>query len=1083
MSDSTSDGTVLAKQCPRSECGSHNRPEAQFCGQCGTTLAGIEAAATPKELCQFETDDGAAQTCPNSNCGHANPSQAKFCAVCGRTLEGSSTEGKKPKSPFKEITQPFIDLAHAPRALWGINVAYVFEGMVYFGMLGYLAIHFSDFVFQSVEHADEYSHASVMILTAGITIAMFFLGFVADKKGVRFALVSAFMLMLIGRTIMSAAPNVLGLDPPRPGVLVGDKVDLHVTELDTLDGVKAITGAAVLANDTGADSTAGPVAVDLAAGEGTLPSASLESRLVRLSRAELLEGEGPDWQVRFGSKPVTARLLMHSANEFDLQPGTNISLNRAYVIRHGDEDDEFIIRTHWLEDVAAINTFPVDLAAGDGIALDSSFDSRVVRLSRASLVEGEGDEWRVQYGDGPTTARLIIRSADELSLCAGATLSLNHADVTRRDGEAEEFDLQAYWPGSFAALDTSGCTRVADDAASIANQLVVDLTLGEGVVLDAALESEVVQLGNARIVQGEGEEWQLEYGRAPATARLLLHSADPPALCVGAAISLNSATVIRRAADENGFAIEARWPEDVAAVNTFGCDEPPYRTMTTRREAALRSTTRWPVEESSDSARDAHPVSVSELRESEDGPVDFVLANVHVTYVRNGGYFVQSAQEGAAIFALVSPLWSPLHMATVLGILFIVIGYGMYQPAAYAAVRQFTTPKTAAMGFAMLYALMNLGGWLPTFAFLLRDEDFLDLGIPGVFWVYTAFTLIALLVTVMILTKKTVAKAIATAKAETEEIKKAKGGASEDKGTEKTDKPDTEKSAPEGAGLPPFHLHALALVAIAAVFARIAQPIDRDHSEIESTLARWAARVTDYLYLENTWAWYLAFGLVAAWIVMMGIGPTRRFVARHPLADGKFFFFIFALIPVQTLFTYNWLILPQYISRAFEGWIGEYFEVAANANPILIFIAVPIIAALTQKAKVYNMMVYGTFIMAAPAFLMVIGPYPWTLACYILIMTIGEAMWQPRFLQYAAEIAPEGRTGVYMGVAQLPWFLTKVLVPWLYSGWMMDRYCPAEGAQNTEHMWLIFALIAMSSTVLLVLAKGWIGKDFKTKAA
>jgi POT family proton-dependent oligopeptide transporter len=41
-------------------------------------------------------------------------------------------------------------------------------------------------------------------------------------------------------------------------------------------------------------------------------------------------------------------------------------------------------------------------------------------------------------------------------------------------------------------------------------------------------------------------------------------------------------------------------------------------------------------------------------------------------------------------------------------------------------------------------------------------------------------------------------------------------------------------------------------------------------------------------------------------------------------------------------------------------------------------------------------------------------------------MTIGEAMWQPRFLQYAAEIAPEGRTGAYMGVAQFPWFLRLI---------------------------------------------------------
>ena len=28
------------------------------------------------------------------------------------------------KNPLKEIVQPFIDLVHAPRALWGINLSY-----------------------------------------------------------------------------------------------------------------------------------------------------------------------------------------------------------------------------------------------------------------------------------------------------------------------------------------------------------------------------------------------------------------------------------------------------------------------------------------------------------------------------------------------------------------------------------------------------------------------------------------------------------------------------------------------------------------------------------------------------------------------------------------------------------------------------------------------------------------------------------------------------------------------------------------------------------------------------------------------
>jgi len=398
-------------------------------------------------------------------------------------------------------------------------------------------------------------------------------------------------------------------------------------------------------------------------------------------------------------------------------------------------------------------------------------------------------------------------------------------------------------------------------------------------------------------------------------------------------------------------------------------------------------------------------------------------------------------------------LWSTLHLTTLAGIVLVVIGYGMYQPAAYAAVRKFTTPKTAAMGFAMLYALMNLGGYLPSWAFLLRDEHFLNLGITGVFWVYTGFTVLALLITYFILSKKTVENAIKTAAEVTKEIN-SNEKEKKDENSESV-KSDREMIANSENVKIPIHLWGLMIAFFIAIYFRSPEP----------------------------WNYSVAIILFIAWVVLINIAPTKKWIANHPLADNKFFFFIFALIPVQTLFTYNWLVLPQYISRAFEGWIGEYFEFAANLNPILIFIAVPIITAATQKAKVYNMMILGTLVMSLPAFLLVIGPYPWTLFTYIFIMTIGEAMWQPRFLQYAAEIAPEGRTGVYMGVAQLPWFLTKMLVPWLYSGWMMDKYCPADGPKDTETMWFYYALIAVSSTVLLLLAKNWIGKDFKTKSA
>jgi MFS family permease len=345
---------------------------------------------------------------------------------------------------------------------------------------------------------------------------------------------------------------------------------------------------------------------------------------------------------------------------------------------------------------------------------------------------------------------------------------------------------------------------------------------------------------------------------------------------------------------------------------------------------------------------------------------------------------------------------SSMNAIAIFGILLIVLGYGMYQPAAYKAVRDFTTPATANMGYAMLYGVMNLGGWLPTFMSPIRERW----GIQGSFWFYTVTSVVGLVLLMTILSRRTVARAIATAKA---------------------------------AAPPP------------------------DPAKVAAAAAAAAADPVPAGLAGRAWHW----------------------LRNHPLADPKFAFFIFCLIPVQTLFAHNWLTLPQYVNRAFAGtWVGAKFETATNLNSLLIFILCPIVAAMTTKTKVYNMMIVGTAIMAAPTFLLALGPSVWGLFGYVVIMTIGEAIWQPRFLQYAAEIAPEGRTGAYMGVAQFPWFLTKMIVP-VYSGWFLANYCPEPSTgqpQDTGTMWLIYGFIAISSTVMLILARGWIGKDFKTKS-
>lgn len=344
----------------------------------------------------------------------------------------------------------------------------------------------------------------------------------------------------------------------------------------------------------------------------------------------------------------------------------------------------------------------------------------------------------------------------------------------------------------------------------------------------------------------------------------------------------------------------------------------------------------------------------------------------------------------APSFSPTTGLWSLNHIIAMLGIFGVIIGYGIYQPACYAGIKQVTNEKTAAMGYAMLYALMNLGGFLPG---LISPPIRKSFGISGVFWVYVILTVITLAIVAIILTNKAI-------------------------------KDVTSKNPKES-------------------------------QQAEDEISNLPLKEKMKYYYKN-----------------------------FPLRDVRFLFFIFILIPVQTLFAHNWLTLPQYCSRAFTGVVSDNFEFFVNFNPILIFILTPMVAALTSNKNAFKMMILGTFVMASPTFILALGPNIFTLFGYLIIMTIGEAMWQPRFLQWVAEIAPKGMTGIYMGIGQFPWFLTKVITS-LYSGWFLMNYCP-EGVDpsqmNTETMWLIYGFIAIISPIGLLLSRKWMLKGFKEKA-
>ena len=154
-------------------------------------------------------------------------------------------------------------------------------------------------------------------------------------------------------------------------------------------------------------------------------------------------------------------------------------------------------------------------------------------------------------------------------------------------------------------------------------------------------------------------------------------------------------------------------------------------------------------------------------------------------------------------------------------------------------------------------------------------------------------------------------------------------------------------------------------------------------------------------------------------------------------------------------------------------------------NAFLIIFLVPLVGALSQRVTAYKMVTVGSVIAASSVFIMAlppawfqfladgrlghwlghaylglkgpINPYYMTIFLYVVLLSVGEAIYSPRLYEYAAAIAPKGQEASYLSLSYLPFFLAKLLVG-MCSGVLLARYCPETGARHSGTLWLIIAL-------------------------
>ena len=211
-----------------------------------------------------------------------------------------------------------------------------------------------------------------------------------------------------------------------------------------------------------------------------------------------------------------------------------------------------------------------------------------------------------------------------------------------------------------------------------------------------------------------------------------------------------------------------------------------------------------------------------------------------------------------------------------------------------------------------------------------------------------------------------------------------------------------------------------------------------------------------------------------------------------------YLFMLAILVFVRLTFFIFHVMFPTYGIRVFgEGaMVGSIFGVL---NPVMIVFLVPLISVLTVKIRSFTMILVGTLVSAGAVFLCFIpeamsldlvnsafgqlifdywlevpvgqrDPFYISLIIFIIVFTIGEAIWSPRLMQFSAEIAPRGKEGSYIALAILPYFVGKALAGGM-SGGLLENYVPEGALTYPDHqmVWMWIGGMAMLSPIGMVI--------------